>query len=249
MYGGQLPGKRLTSFLVNEEVLVDAGGVTESLTLKEQIKIGTILISHTHLDHIRDIPFLADNILGRREKPIPIVATEQVIQGLKDHFLNNSIWPDFTVIPSRESPVLRWETKKEETPFATDHLEVEFVRTNHPVPTFAMFLKNNRGDTILYSADTGPTERIWEKVKKYRSSLKGIILEVSFPNRLKEISLLSGHLTPAMIPEELRKGGKLDLPIYLFHIKPVYEEEILEEIQKLKDPRLSPLTQGETLQI
>ena len=249
MYGGQLPGKRLTSFLLEEEILIDAGGLVDSLGIEDQTRIEYVVISHTHLDHIRDIPFLADNIVGRKDQPVEIVATEEVIEGLKAHFLNNDIWPDFTVIPSREAPVLKWSPKKEEEPFEINGFTFEFVRTNHPVPTFGMFIQDGKGNTLLYTADTGPTERIWEKAKQYGKKLKAIIVEVSFPNRLRELSLLSGHLSPEMVPEELRKAGRLDVPVYLFHFKPVFELELLEEVSQIRDYPLSPLSQGEEIEI
>jgi cAMP phosphodiesterase len=247
VYGGEFPGKFTTSFLVNDRVLMDAGSVTMALSLEEQIAIRHILISHTHLDHIKGIPFLADNILGRVKEPVDLIAAPPVIEGLKKHFLNNDIWPDFTVIPSKEAPVLRWVPKKEEEPFEVDGITVEFVRTNHPVPTYGMFL-TQKDVTLLYTADTGPTDRIWERAKRY-PNLKGIIMEVSFPDRMKDISLLSGHLSPCMLEDELKKLGRNDVPIHLFHMKPAFERDLLKEISRLRIPRLAPLSQGESIEI
>lgn len=247
VYGGEFPGKFTTSFLVNGRVLMDAGSVTAALTLEEQLAIRHVLISHTHLDHIKGIPFLADNILGRVKEPVDLIAAPPVIEGLKKHFLNNDIWPDFTVIPSKEAPVLRWVPKAEEEPFEVDGMTVEFVRTNHPVPTYGMFL-SHKDTTLLYTADTGPTERIWERARRY-PNLKAIILEVSFPNRMKEISLLSGHLSPCLLEGELRKLGRNDVPVYLFHIKPAFEGDVLNEINRLRSPHFAPLSQGENIEV
>lgn len=243
IYGGESPGKFTTSFLVNDRVLMDAGSVTSALSLEEQCSIRHILISHTHLDHIKGIPFLADNILGKVKNPIDLIAPPPVIEALKKHFLNNDIWPDFTVIPSKEQPVLRWVPKPDNEPFEVDGITVEFVRTNHPVPTYGMFL-THKDVTLLYSADTGPTEKIWERARAY-PNLAAVILEVSFPDRMKEISLLSGHLSPCLLEAELKKLGNRNVPIFLFHIKPAYEGDVLKELVKLKIPRLSPLSQGE----
>ena len=60
-YGGQLLGFHLTSFLLNDSILLDAGSPTEDLNLEEQHGIRHIFLSHIHLDHIKDIAFLADN--------------------------------------------------------------------------------------------------------------------------------------------------------------------------------------------
>lgn len=247
VYGGQLPGKRLTSFLVNDSILIDAGGATSSLDLEEQNAIRHILISHTHLDHIKDIPFLADNVIGMKPHPIDVIGVGEVIDSLKSHLLNNDIWPDFTVIPSKDEPVLRWREESEEAPFAVEDIEIEFVRTNHPVPTFGMFL--TQGDaTLLYTADTGPTERIWERAREY-PNIKAVILETSFPDRLAELSLISGHLSPCHLKDELKKFDREGVPVYLYHFKPAFEAELNEEVAALGDKRLIPLSQGEVLTI
>ena len=90
-YGGSAPGYRLTSFLVNNKVLVDAGSVTSAITIKEQTDIETVLLSHSHLDHVLGIPFLADNINGLKNTPIDIVSVKEVIEPVKDHILNDRI--------------------------------------------------------------------------------------------------------------------------------------------------------------
>jgi cAMP phosphodiesterase len=247
-YGGQLPGKRLTSFLIDGKVLVDAGGATLSLTLEEQNSVESILVSHSHLDHIKDIPFLADNVIGMKPAAVPVIAGEPVIDALRTHFLNNRLWPDFTVIPTKDKPVLRWQPEKPESVFSVGDLKVELVAVNHPVPCFGMFITKGK-KTLLYSADTGPTDRLWERARDYAATLKAIILETSFPNRLAELSLLSGHLSPCHLPTELGKLGRSDLPVYLYHFKPAFESDLNREVAELKNSKIMPLVQGETLTI
>jgi len=245
VYGGQLPGKRLTNFRVNDNILVDAGAATSTLDLEAQTGIDHILVSHVHLDHIKDIPFLADNVIGRRKRPIEVIGEPAVIEALQAHFLNNTIWPDFSSIPSSDAPVLRLRPEHEETVFEVAGLRVELVRSNHPVPTFAMFITEGES-TLLYTADTGPTERIWERARDY-PTLKAVILETSFPNAMQELSLLSGHLSPCHLPAELKKLRRDDLPIYLYHFKPAFEEQLNREVDALGDARIAPAIQGETI--
>ena len=246
-YGGQLPGKRLTSFLINNEVLVDAGGVTGGLGIDDQNKVKHILVSHAHLDHIKDIPMLADNVIGLKPDPIEVIAAPPVIDTLKSHVLNNAVWPDFTVIPSADAPVLAYRAEEPETTFNVGKLKVELVEVNHPVPTCGMFISD--GDkTLLYTADTGPTERIWEKAKTY-DNLAAIIVEVSFPDRLAELSLLSGHLSPCHLKPELDKLGKSDIPTYLYHFKPAFEADLNDEIKALGLDHVRPLVQDEVISV
>ena len=61
--GAEFPGHNAPAFLLDEEILFDAGSLTSTLNEKAQMKIRNIFITHAHLDHIRSIPFLADNIV------------------------------------------------------------------------------------------------------------------------------------------------------------------------------------------
>ena len=248
-YGGQLPGKRLTSFLINDETLIDTGGVTGALTLAEQNRVSRIVISHSHLDHIKDIPMLADNVIGMKPDPVEVISAAPVVATIRDHVLNNAVWPDFTVIPTADAPVLTYVEAPVEKTFNVGDLEFELVEVNHPVPTFAMFI--TEGDrTLLFTADTGPTEKVWQKAQDYKSTLKAVIIETSFPNKLEELSLISGHLSPCHLPVELAKldCGE-DVPIYLYHFKPAFEEELEAEVKALADSRIRPLVQDETIEI
>ena len=66
-HGGETPKHRTSSFLVGDEVAIDAGAITSSLSLGEQERIRSVLVSHPHMDHIRDLATLADKDL--RELP------------------------------------------------------------------------------------------------------------------------------------------------------------------------------------
>ncbi len=104
-------GHHLTSFLVDGHILLDAGSVTSSLSLEEQVRITDIFVTHPHLDHIKDILFLADNLIEfvaqHNRPPVNIRALPEVLDAIATHLLNDTIWPDFTVIPA-SSPVLTY---------------------------------------------------------------------------------------------------------------------------------------------
>jgi ribonuclease BN (tRNA processing enzyme) len=67
-HGSQLPNYNTTSFLLGQNALLDAGAVTAVLSIREQLKTDYVFITHAHLDHVRDIMFLADNICYQRKK-------------------------------------------------------------------------------------------------------------------------------------------------------------------------------------
>lgn len=82
--GASMPGCNTTSFLINHTILLDAGTVTSILTLQEQIMIKNIFITHTHLDHVKDLLFLADNLIGNVDGSINIFSIKEVLEDLKN---------------------------------------------------------------------------------------------------------------------------------------------------------------------
>src|SRR5437588_9409054 len=100
---------RTTSFLVDNDVLIDAGTGVGDLTLAELSQIDTIFITHSHLDHVTSIPFLVDTVGAMRSKPVIVHATRATIEFMRNHLFNWAIWPDFSEIPSAEAPFLRYQ--------------------------------------------------------------------------------------------------------------------------------------------
>jgi len=251
-YGGQLLGFHLTSFLVNDSILLDAGSPTEALTLEEQHRIRHIFISHTHLDHIKDIAFLADNrslkrLGGSKENPsFTVYSLPENIAVLRDHFLNNTIWPDFTRIPNKQDPIICLADIDPEAAIEVDGVRITAIGVNHPVPCTGFLLEE--GDVqFIYTADTGHTDRIWE-IANRQPNLKGVIVDCSFPNAHEHLAEISGHLTPNGLVAELKKFSQLGkVPVYLYHMKPETLNIMTAEVQALNLPNLRMLTQVDEL--
>ncbi len=246
-YGGRLPGKKLTSFLIDDTILVDAGSATAMLSKEELTKIKTIIVSHSHLDHVYDIPLLGDVIIAPDMEPREIVCIEPTANAISELLMGNVIWPDFTSLPTKENPVFNMRIEQPRKPFVVGDYEVEFIHVTHPVPCVAMLFRWE-GGAFLYTADTGPTEEVWQ-VAAEEQNLRGVITEISFPNMLKELSLASGHLSPCHMDEELGKMGRDDIPVYIYHLKPAFEELLLEEIKEISYPNLSLLKEGQVLEV
>lgn len=243
-YGSELPGFRPTSFLINKSLLLDAGAITSVLSLEEQLQITHILITHSHLDHIKDILFLADNIIERNHHPICIASLPAIIEQIKVHILNNSIWPDFTVIPER-GPVLNYLHLDEEKDIQLNEITCKAVKVDHTVEAVGYIVRDCNG-ALIYTGDTGATQRIWDLARTLKD-LRAVIVEVSFPDDLRELAALSGHLTPALLHKELFKMNRPDVPVYVFHMKPMHLERIQEELKYLSPFLVKPLTQGDLI--
>lgn len=242
-YGGNMPGHGMTSFLVNDTIALDAGWVSNALSLKEQVKVKDILISHSHLDHTCTLPFLIDNNFTVPGFSLRIYAIPDVVSAMRNHLFNNQTWPDFTCLPNDLTPVLKLVEIQPEEPFSINGLTVRAVEVSHSVPTAGYILEDKKG-AIAFSSDTGPTERFW-KIANAVKGLKAIITECSFPNTYQNLADVSGHLTPSTLEQELRKIRE-DVPIYLYGGKPKHLAVIDRELKALKQKRLRYLVQGRT---
>ncbi|MFQ5828285.1 MAG: MBL fold metallo-hydrolase [Candidatus Methylomirabilia bacterium] len=243
-YGSEGQGQRPTCFLLNERVLVDAGSVTSALTVEEQSKIDVALLSHAHLDHMVGLAFLADTLaMTGAQKPVVATSIAPVVNALHSHGFNDSLWPDFSTIPTPESPVLRFRTLEEEVEARVNAFRVTPVPVDHTVPAAGYIIHD--GETgFVYSGDTGPTERLWKAAREFHA-LRAVIIGTAFPNRLHRLARAAKHLTPAMLGEEMDKIPP-DLPLWIFHIKPPFVEEIKRELARLDSSRIHVLEQGRT---
>lgn len=242
-YGSEMPGFNLSSFLIDDELLIDAGAVTSRLTLQEQAGLEYVLLTHVHLDHVKGLPFLGDNLYGLRNRPIQICGIASVIRDVEAHLLNDVIWPNFTRIPSADSPVLSYRLIAEGTPVQLGEFEIVTVRVNHQVDCVAFFV--TRGDvTVLHLGDTGPTEEVWRVAQQF-PNLRAVTIETSFPNRLQELADVTRHLTPNTLKRELKKLGR-EVPVYVYHLKPQFSEEIVSELKGITSPPTRLLRDGRT---
>ncbi len=245
--GSDVPGYHLSSFLLNNKILFDAGGVTSSLSFTAQQKIEHIFISHAHLDHIRDIPLLADNIiLSGKPKRINIYSIKEVIDDIKKHLLNYRIWPDFTVIPDVKNSILNLNIIHEEKSILLDGYKITAYRMNHTVPAVG-FLVEKEGRSFFYTGDTGPAIDTWKKLSDKK--LNALIIEVSLPDKMKNLAIKTGHLTAELFFKDLKLFHQKPEKIFITHIKPLYKKNIEKELKKYSDYRIKILQGGESIKI
>ncbi len=222
---------------------LDAGGLTNALTLEEQHGIGHVIVSHTHLDHNCGLPFFLDNVFGHLDEPVIVYGTRSVVESLKAHMFNGDLWPDFTKLPSPDAPTMRFQEIEAEKPFVIEELTFTPVEVEHLTPTVG-FLVEDKRSAILYTSDTGPTDRIWERANT-QDNLKAVITEISFSNAGEALAHASGHMTPDMLVGELKKLSK-DVPVFVTHSKPGHVLLIEQELEKMKLARVELIEQGKT---
>lgn len=237
-HGGSAKGFATTSFLIDDKILIDAGAVAATMTIEEQTRIQSILISHCHLDHIKDLAFMCDNCFGLKSEPIKVYTHATVKKIIKDHLLNDIIWPDFTKLPNPENPTMTITAVDDGKEIALGDYKVTPIKVRHAYDAMGFIVE--KGDTaVLFTLDTGPTEMIWETARQ-RKNIKAIFTEVSFPNALSKVAEVSDHHTPGSLKNEIPKMPK-DVPIILTHLKPNYRTDILKELQEIKEDRIRVL--------
>lgn len=243
-HGGETPRHRTSAFLVDEQLSIDAGSLTSGLDLKSQFRLKACVVSHAHLDHIRDLATIADNRCQADCEPLVVAGTRETLQALKKHFFNNKLWPDFTLIPNKTRPTLKLVELKPEKRTLIAGYQVRSVLVNHTIESSG-FIIEGRDAAIGYSGDTGPTDRLWELLND-TENLKALLLEVSFPNREQRVATLSGHHTPKTLFRDLKKyKSPKDLPTLLYHMKPFFQGELEQECARLKGVNLTVTQLGD----
>ena len=245
-HGGETPKHRTCAFLLDERLAIDAGSLTSGLDLPLQYKLEAVLVSHSHLDHVRDLATIADNRAQYGCPPLQVVGTKTTLDVLRKHFFNDLLWPDFAAIPSKKEPTIAYKALKPEVRVEVAGFGVKAVAVSHTIDTSA-FIVDKDGAAVAYSGDTGPTERLWTVLNEEKD-LRALLMEVSFPNEQQRIATLSGHHTPQTLVKDLEKYVRpKDLPTLLYHIKPAFQREVEKQCAKLKGVDLSVLTLGEQL--
>jgi ribonuclease BN (tRNA processing enzyme) len=246
--GSEVPGRNCPAFLVDGTFLLDAGTVGLALNIREETSLKQILLTHAHFDHIKGIPFLLDNLIIRNTgNTVTVMSGKEVIDALRENIFNDRIWPDFTRIPTPGKPVLKYRTISPSRPVDLNGHRVFLQKVHHTVPAYGYIVEQGNGKSLAYTGDTGPTDLFWRKMSSH--DVQCLIVEVSFPNRLGKLALVSGHLTPALLEKEIGKMSPCPPRIYVMHIKPQHHGEIEKEVHALRRSGVELLKEGSTITI
>jgi ribonuclease BN (tRNA processing enzyme) len=221
---------RTTSFLIDGDVLVDAGTGVGDLSLDEMGRIEHVLLTHSHLDHVAALPLMVDATAAKRTSPLQIHALAGTIAALQAHIFNDVIWPDFSRIPTPEAPFISFHEISTGATLQLKGKLIEVLPAVHTVPAVGYAITTGSGCWVF----TGDTERnpaLWARVNELNVAM--LVIETAFSNREKELAKLSLHLSPMVLADELDCIAKgKNFPIYITHTKPAETELIMAEIQK-----------------
>ncbi len=231
-FGGKSKTQSTTSLLVSESVVIDGGNIMQPLDNAAK-EIDYIFLTHCHMDHIVDIPFLIDAFFASRTKPLTIYGLQQTLKALKKYILNWDIWPDFNEImlmnQSDKSVVLKEiEFNKE---YCIDNVKLTPFETSHTVPSCGYIIEKE-GKKAMFTSDTYLIDEIWDTMNKDKS-IGTLILECSFPSDMEQLAINSKHLTPAMVKKVIDKIYREDVKIYINHMKPDFVDKLKMEFIEL----------------
>lgn len=246
-YGSELPGCNLTGFLIDGRILLDAGTVTSVLTLEEQSAITHIIISHAHLDHVRGIPFLIDNVLGNGKPPVVLAGYGAVVDSISENILNGMVWPDFSKIPSASRPGIRYRKLAAGRGSKVGGLTVRPIQVCHSVPTTGFIITGGKS-TIVYSGDTSETEKLWKAASKLER-IDAVFIECSFPDSMAGIAARTRHLTPKTAMAEVAKIGGYDGPVYGYHVKSQFRKEVERDVKALGKKNFKTAKDGQVIEV
>jgi ribonuclease BN (tRNA processing enzyme) len=245
--GGSAPRRELTSYLLDERVAVDAGALTTALDLDAQQRLEAVFLSHGHQDHIWSLPLLLANRFNDLTPTCAVHASAYTLDTVREHQMNDRVWPDFTRATTRTGRLLGLNPLEPgEQVVLRDRYRITAIPLDHTVPCQGHLVETDEGAVIL-GADTHLTDAIWT-VANRTPRLRALVVECSFPDEFADLAERSRHLTPRLLGQELHKL-KVDVPVHVTHMKPGYEARILDELTGLGDARITPLRQGQVLEI
>jgi phosphoribosyl 1,2-cyclic phosphodiesterase len=234
---------RPTCFLVNDAVAIDAGALSYGLSLREQLDVGHIFLSHSHIDHLYTIPFLLDNLFSHIETPVVIHGAPHTLKSLKEHLFNNDLWPDFTALSNERSRIVKLEDLDPGQAVEAGGVKITSAVLDHTVTCYGYLLEDDFGAAFVFG-DTASVDGALPLMEKTKN-LKLVILEASFPARMEKLASLSKHLTTAGFAREAAKLPA-GLRILATHMKPDCLGEIRNELEHLELDHVTLAEQGAT---
>lgn len=228
-------GCRTTSFLVDDDILLDAGTGVGELTLEEMQGVRDVLLTHCHLDHVAALPLMVDALGSGLHGPLRVHALPQTIAALRAHVFNGVIWPDFTRLPDGERPFIAFHEIAVGQALHIAGRRIEVLPAVHTVAAVG-YAVSAGGPCWVFSGDTERNPALWRRINEL--DMAALVIETAFSNREQALAQQSLHLSPQTLAGELEHldPGR-SFPIYITHTKPAETELIMAEIQRLNCER------------
>ncbi len=225
----------LTTYLINETLAIDAGAIAVGLSIEEQLRLRSIIITHAHLDHIFSLPLFITDLFNEIGEPVKLYATPSDFDAVREYLFNPRVWVTLETLKNSHPELLSFHPIKSGESFFAEGLKITPIPVSHTVLTHGLLVDDEKS-ALLFTSDTGTTDRIWQ-VAGECERLRAVFIDLSFPNRLTELARVSCHHSPSTLLEEIPKI-KPDVQVFAVHLKAAYRDQVATEIAALKDPRI-----------
>ena len=230
----------LNTYLFDDVLAVDAGCLGIWGDLDAQAQVRDIVFTHTHADHVASLPMFLENTYGRGPTVVAH-GSATTLDSIRRDIFNDRIFPDLLTRQPEPGPFLLLSELLPLSPRRLTKHTVTIVPVNHAVPTDAVLVESDDA-AVLIVTDTGPTEAVWKFATTVRN-LKMVLLEVSFPESLRWLADLAGHLTPKLFAIEAAKVAA-GVPILTIHMKPHWRDAIATELAAFELPHVTAIEPG-----
>lgn len=245
---GSIAGNRhTTSFLIDDDILIDAGTGLGTLPLEAMAGIDHVFLSHSHMDHVALLPMLVDSTLSLRRRPLVVHAAKSTLETISEHVFNWKVSPDFREIRVQGHPAVSFSVLEPGKPVQIGSRSLTAIPVEHSIPTVAYHVDGGNGSMVVAS-DMAVSDTFWPVVNAI-ADLRYLLLETAFQNARLDLCRLSGHLCPSLLEQELRR---LERPadICIIHMKPSAEAQIRREIAAFdRDRNIRFLADGDILHL
>lgn len=234
---------------------------------RELMNVEGIILTHSHLDHVSGFSVLGPLFLNMhfqwKYHTFRVIASPETFESIEKLLYSGKIWGNFGYFP-KGNTILGYERVAIDEPFEIAGLTGTRHLVDHPVESSAFLLENKAGGKVLFFGDTGQLKpEFYAPFTPFvrDGSLKGMIIEVSFPAASADLARKTCHLTRDTLLLELAKlaglakftedvklplskeklGGlaflvsrMIKFPIFIVHIKPWEYKTIASELQELR---------------
>jgi cAMP phosphodiesterase len=232
-----LDGRRqlLTTYVINDTLAIDAGAIAIGLSLEEQLRLRSIIITHSHLDHIISLPVYLTDLFDELREPVKLYATQSDIDALRQYIFNPRVWIPFETMKNDHTELVAFHPIKTGESFTAEGLKITPVPVTHTVLTHGLLVEDE-STALLFTSDTGATDQIWRFANSC-SKLRAVFIDLSFPKKLTDLAQVSGHHSTETLREELLKI-RPGVQIYGVHLKSAYRDQVAEEVAAFNEPRI-----------
>ncbi len=230
--GGYSKGFHTTSALIDNDLLLDAGTGVGALSCDELAEIDSVLLSHSHLDHVASLCFLVDHRLKNLKRPASVHCLSHTAKMIRENLIGGTLWPDIEEIEIAGVKMIEISEVVPYGGFEASGKHFTPLPVDHVVPTVGYAL-HGKDSIFVYASDMADAEdRFWDWLNTHEG-ISHLVMDVSFPSHMGEIAVMSKHMTPVMLKERLERLERgQDIQILAAHLKPTYRKELCSELKR-----------------